>query len=271
MDCHILHCPEFFHCKGKTMCTHPSEICDGKVDCTSEYKDDEIFCFEDYTCHLQCTCLGLGMHCHNISLLTIPNLEFHKFELLSITMNFIPVINKNEFHSFTHLRCLNVSHNDIFELSNYAFGTNMLYLKHLDLTGNKIIKFTKWQFTQLQSTKVHHLLLLENQLKEIHSWAFSGLTFLKVFDISNMQLNDIHNFAFANISHLNYLNISNNNLIHLKGKIFQDTNSLSILDISGNMMMREVPISILQPLSTLKLFVTSCIDLCCLFSSIWDS
>ena len=85
-NCSDLQCPGFFHCKGLTTCLHPIEVCDGKVDCTSTFKDDEIFCIQNYNCPKGCMCIGLAVECYMLQLRMVPIIDFQSIELLSICL-----------------------------------------------------------------------------------------------------------------------------------------------------------------------------------------
>ena len=84
--CSKMQCPGFFHCIGLRTCLHPSEICDGKVDCENNYGDDEMFCSNGYKCPAKCYCLGLRILCMEKTLDVISFIPTD-LQYMSLTLN----------------------------------------------------------------------------------------------------------------------------------------------------------------------------------------
>ncbi len=262
INCTHLSCPGFFHCKGLSSCIHPIEICDNKVDCKSEYQDDELMCVLGYSCPKRCICLGLGLECHNASLSTFPLVGKKWLKLMSLSFNNIPFLDRNMLQPFSHLVYLNLSHNNMTEISVDAFDSKMVNLSVLDITGNDLLIMAKEQFGTSDS-KIKHLHILQNKLEEIHGWAFSGMYQLMELKLNHMFINDLKEHAFANITSLLCLNLSNNKINLFHGHTFHQSYLLSNLDITNNPIKAALP-SIVHTFATLKSLAVSSDNICCL-------
>lgn len=262
INCHHLNCPSFFHCKGLTSCLHPSQICDGKVDCSNKYKDDEIMCDENYVCPLSCFCLGLGILCKNANVWILSFLSKNKFKYLSLIFSEIPILEKHLFCSFSHITYLNVSFNSITQISVDTFTCNMAYLEVLDLSSNNINVLVRNQFANLHATKLKHLCLLNNTLIEIRAEAFSGLAYLKVLNLNSMSISNLQRLSFGNITQLHVLNLSYNKITYLKYDLFQGTTKLSKLDMAGN-NIRVISPKVLKSIASIRTILTSSKEICC--------
>jgi len=59
--CDSIHCPGLLKCKGDNVCVHPTNICNGIVDCKVS-GDDEALCSMP-PCPVGCVCHGLATQC----------------------------------------------------------------------------------------------------------------------------------------------------------------------------------------------------------------
>ena len=116
MLCHDLLYPGFLRCKGEVFCVHPSEVCDGEINCP-KYADDEAY-YEFTVCPAHCTCFGAAVKCQNI--LIKMKLEFGQNgpptlrKLILSTTRFS--LDPNMFSQFPGLVFLDISNTGLTRL-----------------------------------------------------------------------------------------------------------------------------------------------------------
>ena len=262
-DCKGKMCPGFLHCKGLTTCLHPSEICDGKVDCSDEFKDDEIFCVTKFSCPQTCKCLGLGIICNSIDPLEI--FDHFNSRLISITDSSISILDKMFFCSFQNLLHLNVSFNSI-QMISLDLSCKIATLEILDLMGNNLTILVKNQFEILRQSKLKHLILVKNQLKEIHKKAFSGLSYIKVLHLNYMFISLVDELSFSYMKRLQLLDLSQNHIETFPPNILIGCQSLLILDISNN-NIKSISVEMLRIVPLVFTFD----EICCLLQNKYSS
>ncbi len=267
ITCKNLTCPGFFHCKSFSTCLHPSEICDGKIDCSSVFKDDEIMCIKHYSCTPECECLGAVMDCKNKNFSILPPVSHVNTEFLFFSFNHLSVLSDGCFHSFSNLRHLNLSHNNISEISVKAFSKEMLHFDTIDLRSNRMKSLQKQQFMGLKESSTKHLFLTSNELDEVHEWVFSGLKHLAELNLCCMSISILKEYSFADIPRLQYLNLSNNEIAELRVNLIDNTTALAILDVSRNSILC-ISTQLLVDLTMIDVLVTSSSHLCCLLSQL---
>ncbi len=233
-QCLKIYCPGFFHCKNASTCLHPSYVCNGIVDCSSKFEDDEMMCIHNFVCPFSCVCLGLGIDCHHKGLVTTPMSIQTQTILLTLSHNKIEYLPVQFFKSLSNLKFVNLSHNNISHLPSHTFDGGLTNLEQIDLGFNRIALLPMKLFFPLKCSALYNLILTNNLLEEVESWAFSGLMKLKKLDLSEMFLNRLHDHSFANISELKTLNLSVNKITFLCLDSFENTNNLLLLDLSNN-------------------------------------
>ena len=123
----------FLKCKSdRNICIHPSNICDGYIDCPDR-ADDERFCDLIVACLDQCTCSNHIVLCENSS---------HEITIKYITKNYKVMllfktymsIDSNMFSQFHNLYILNMSGTFFYKKTLFArMFIGLKSLKVLDM------------------------------------------------------------------------------------------------------------------------------------------
>ncbi len=265
-NCSAVVCPGYFHCRGQSTCLHPVYICDGAVDCSFQYEDDEIMCVEAFICPHLCTCLGFSLACSGKEMRSIDFMIPQYVTLLSLSDNELTLFPPLLLKGLIDVKFINLSHNNFTHISKSFIHTDMFDLEQLDLSHNKIRVLPEKLFANLRSARLHNLILIFNVIEEVQNWAFACLTYLKVLDLSGMFIKHLFPYSFANITNLKYLSLSKNMISSLCFDTFQNTESLLLLDIIHN-PLKSAAGFLEGILSSMKLLQISQMEFCCMSSA----
>jgi hypothetical protein len=163
----------------------------------------------------------------------ITSLTCEKTSFAKITE--IPGIQK-----LTHLKELNLKHNNITKINNISF------LKHLELLNLSFNSIT--QIKNLNSCKnLKELRLSHNEIEEINH--LEGLTNLKSLYLGHNKIKRIENLD--NLQNLEFLSLRNNAITAIKG--VKSISNLRYLDLSNNQIKGLKGLHPLQHLHSLHL------------------
>lgn len=192
-------------------------------------------------------------------------------------------ITSQQFHCLRNLRTLDLSHNQISAIEDFAFeGFDQLHvsylkdksflfltdkqsfnglhrLEHLNLSANKMSSITFATFEGLSSLKV--LNLHGNKITRItvnHLIAPSGLTSLESLDLSGNRIAYIDAFAFKQMKTLTTLMLDYNNISEISRFAFFGLDRLESLTLEYNVVRYFEPSS-LTGLTSLRKFSVGCL------------
>lgn len=157
-------------------------------------------------------------------------------ELQTLDLSFNDLMLIPEGSSLTWLRrlqYLNLSHNNISELSGEALG-GLITLRVLDLSSNRLETLPQGLFASCR--ELHEVHLQNNSLFTLAKGLFHRLEQLIVLDLSSNQLTSSHVDAgtFTGLIRLIVLNLSHNSLTRIDARMCKDLFFLQILNLRNN-------------------------------------
>ncbi|KAG5330446.1 CHAO protein, partial [Acromyrmex charruanus] len=175
----------------------------------------------------------------------LPDLEF-----LDLAYN---NLNEFDFASFDQVGTLssfkvNVSHNEISRLwvnstsfisSSVVSGNVQSNIKVLDLSYNNISDITKYYFKPVEYS-LTHLYLSNNQLRNITQDVFGNMPHLQWLDLRHNELIEIYFDCLKNTNNLQVLLFSWNEITDIPAETLRSLKKLRIVDLSHN-KLRTLP------------------------------
>lgn len=132
--------------------------------------------------------------------------------------------------NFPSLILLNATESDVSSLENLRFN-HLQNLMHLDLSKNSIKKIPEGIFEKCNAIEVN---LRQNQLIELETDAFNGLTQLLRLDLSFNRIVRLEENVFLPLKKVKELRLNNNCIDIIDGKLFTHNVLLEELDLSNN-------------------------------------
>lgn len=176
--------------------------------------------------------------------------DYEPFENLSniksldISSNSIQELHRNFFCDFHKLNFLNLSSNQIYNLTNFQFSSSRLSpipikncvfsMSYLILTGNQLNFLPFSFFSNFVNLKV--LRLNRNSISFIENFVFSNLKQLDMLDLSENKIQNIQPELFDNLQNLRTLNLEKNSMKILPPEIMTNLKKLELLNLSSNFL-----------------------------------
>lgn len=188
---------------------------------------------------------------HNISDNSFSSLR--NLHTLTLLGNKIRYIGVNTFSGLESLNYLSLSNNIIDDIHSQAFSScksvqnlklrsnkltvfpkainDLVLLKHLDLTHNKIFNVTNDTFNGLKNIVSLHM--ARNKIGNISQGCFQDLTSLKTLDFSYNKIQSLGQHLFDEVRELRVAKLNDNHLTDING-LFMNLRFLHTLNISRN-------------------------------------
>lgn len=168
--------------------------------------------------------------------------EFVHLAYLDVSQNQIANLTWDMFAATPNLQVLNVSHNaidGILNLSNDWFQ-RLTQIKHLVLSNNRLKSIAHMRLhTQWTELGENIIGAIETMTTANGSIDNETIPRLLALDLSNNQISDLQPNAFEvnGLPKLKYLNLANNQLSIIPFQVFQALEELEQLDVSNNRLM----------------------------------
>ena len=276
------------------MCLHPSQVCDGILQCPQQ--DDEVLC--QPSCPHQCHCQGLAWVCQEkldpeifqtnttgnvmsvytqpryidasfsgmsftdlISLNLLVRLSLSKCNVKEISLsNFTNISSQRRSYTILpNLQHIDLSYNELvsIDLSDFMFLIN---LQVIILSNNPISNImNSGLFRKIQSNVVNLQSNLQNTTNAQPIHESSQLTLL---DLSFTYFELLNTSLLKNFPKLHTLNISNSEITTISSEGFQMTPQLEHL-IAKRTPIVTFPSDVLKSLEHLSSLSTENYKLCC--------
>lgn len=159
------------------------------------------------------------------------------------------------FENLQNIKSLDISSNDIQELHRNFF-CDFHKLNFLNLSSNQLYNLTNFQFTSSPIKNcvfsMSYLVLTSNQLNFLPFSFFSNFINLKVLRLNKNSISFIENFVFSNLKQLDMLDLSENKIQSIQPELFDNLNNLRTLNLEKN-SMKILPPELLANLKKLEL------------------
>ncbi|XP_042136010.2 transforming growth factor beta activator LRRC32 isoform X2 [Peromyscus maniculatus bairdii] len=166
------------------------------------------------------------------SILASPLGSYTALRHLDLSVNEISFLQPGVFQALPHLEHLNLAHNRLavgMALKSGGLGRLPL-VASLDLSGNSLYGSLVERLLG-EAPSLHTLSLAENSLTRLARHTFWGMPALEQLDLHSNILMDIEDGAFETLPHLTHLNLSRNSLTCISDFSLQQ---LQVLDLSCN-------------------------------------
>lgn len=185
-------------------------------------------------CPAHCLCDDVKLHatCKRANLDTLPILLNPEVRNINLSQNKIGMIDF-ALVNYRHLVSLDLSFNRIQKLGSENF-LSQINLKYLNLSNNDIGNLTKDSLIGLKA--LDELDLSYNNLKILHEHVFRELFSLKILKLSNNQLEHLEQGLFKHSKLLQVLHLDNNQLLYIPVSAFADAINLQYLSFSNNLI-----------------------------------
>lgn len=185
-------------------------------------------------CPTHCFCDDVQLHasCKGANLDTLPILLNPEVRHINLTYNKIVMIGF-ALVNYRNLVSLDLSFNRIQKLGSENF-LSQTSLKYLNLSNNEIGNLTKDSLKGLQA--LDELDLSDNNLRLLHEHVFRDLRSLKTLKLSNNQLEHLEQGLFKHSKHLQRLHLDSNQLLTVPVSAFADAVNLQYLSFSNNLL-----------------------------------
>ena len=245
LSCETVSCPDYYRCRGSSVCLHPSHVCDGWPQCPQ--RDDELLC--NASCPSVCQCQGLAFVCHHsfpaahyhdlrydlryvdgtgsdiapvtfshnfylvylslaaCHLYSWPVLKFENLQRLDISHNKIDKIYMEAFCPLSNLRYISLKGNPLNKLVRASSNTKQTSLSSIDLSITRILKLDSRVFINFPS--VMDLNLSHSSLKTVSESGFLYLPSIKHLDISGCPLEVFPRHVLRGLAHLQSVRADN--------------------------------------------------------------
>ncbi|KAK9874807.1 hypothetical protein WA026_005615 [Henosepilachna vigintioctopunctata] len=174
--------------------------------------------------------------------------------VLNLSRNRLTRIDSNLFHDLYTLQILNLEHNSIEFIAEYAFS-ELKNLHSLTLSNNRISSIEAFHFAGVYA--MNQLLIDSNRIKFIHHQAFENLTnlqdlglngnlmgnvpagigrlrFLKTLDLGKNRIQSVNNSSFEGLDILYGLRLVDNQIVNISRDAFSTLPSLQVLNLASN-------------------------------------
>lgn len=131
--------------------------------------------------------------------------NFPKLSKLNLESNEIDTLDLNSFNNLKFLIEIVMDNNNLEKIDSEIFGPNLINLKTLRLSQNKIVEIQNGAFKNLHN--LEYLELSYNRLKSLGKDTFLGLKNLKELYISYNPFNNFDIDTFKHVLNLNRLDI----------------------------------------------------------------
>ena len=257
-SCDHMTCIGLLVCHHDRLCVHPTQICDGILQCPTS-RDDESMC-GPWQCPQFCRCWGHLVKCVD----KFPsNIDIHvrskALILRNITLNSLfSLSNGITLIRVEFTRC---SFPDNFLSDKAFFGLRMLHILILRNCNIRVIQ--KYSFRHLKHVVV--LVITGNHIQHINPDTWNHFVYLPNMDLSNMLIKRVYELSFVGLTNMKIMNLSNNHLTELSNRCFDGMPKLFILDIRNNHIASVEQYSLLTV--GVSLFTDSNI-ICCYTNSV---
>ncbi|GBP41180.1 Toll-like receptor 7 [Eumeta japonica] len=159
-----------------------------------------------------------------------------ELQSLDLAQNNIKFVPSGVFCTLENLNTLNLTYNRIKTIAQLGFGqTCGSSIQNLDLSHNEI-KSLPEESELVKLRSLQHLYLQYNNITDISSEAFNGLTSMRILNISHNRLTTLPEGLFANSRELREIYLNDNTLFELARGIFHRLEQLIVLDLSSNQL-----------------------------------
>lgn len=204
-------------------------------------------------CPVHCFCdnVELRASCENANLDTLPILLNPEVRHINLSYNKIVTIDF-ALGNYRNLVSLDLSFNKIQKLGSENF-ISQINLRQLNMSNNEIGNLTKDSLTGLRS--LTDLDLSYNNLRLIHEHVFRDLHSLRILKLSSNQLEHLERGLFKHSKLLEELHLDSNQLMNVPVAAFADAVKLKFLSFSDNYIgdLEEGEMPTLPELRTLLL------------------
>ena len=157
--------------------------------------------------------------------------ELTSLEELHVDRNVLSVLNDNTFLLLSKLLILDLRYNRIKVLARGAFN-GLMKLTHLHLEGNWITTVDQLTFVSLPA--LIQLELYDNRLRNLPPAVFHNNKMLQVLNMGKCDLEQIPSTLLKGLHSLAYLNMSDNHhLTNIAEGVFSDLTNLTKLTLDG--------------------------------------
>ncbi|XP_014676499.1 PREDICTED: leucine-rich repeat-containing protein 4C-like [Priapulus caudatus] len=214
---------------------YPYITCDGQHT-TSEHAFDVLAALPRNILYGRIELLGFeDMH-------EVPSLAFDGFKFGNgwITIHdshdqgMAPLLYDDSFAGTERLEVLILSRLRLTAVPAVIFPSIGDTLETLSLAGNAITILHREAFAALQHGHLLHLDLAENNLRNIHPWALTGLPDLHTLDLTSAGIDILHPGTFSDAWQLEILKLAGNSLVSLQPGVFAGLHHVEHLDFSGS-------------------------------------
>lgn len=160
------------------------------------------------------------------------------FNYVDLKLNKIKIIISNNFNGLNTVK-IDLSHNEIEVLEDYAFNSTFLWngknsLKHLYIDSNQIKEMATKAFYGL--TQLEELTLYNNSLTRIKTDQFNSLLSILFLDLSSNKIEVIEENAFQNIN-ISTLVLGDNPIKSIHKDFTRDLSSFTFIKFSKRTLL----------------------------------
>lgn len=192
-------------------------------------------------CPHKCVCTGTTVECNRLNLTSIPQPVLPNTTTFILTGNDISRLTKESFPvRLDKLAKLYLPENRIEQVDPGVFD-NLPRLRLLDLSNNRILKFSRYAFPE------NNMLQVLNLSRSLYNFTYVDVFFnllkhavpkLSDLILANNDLVVLPDDMFTSLSHLTTLDLKNNSLVSIKNVTFRNQ-TLTHLDLRNN-ALKEV-------------------------------
>ncbi|XP_075226714.1 toll-like receptor 7 [Lycorma delicatula] len=164
-----------------------------------------------------------------------------ELQTLDIGSSNVRTIPEDVFCTLGNLQVLNLTKNSVRVMDSLGFSSTRvecgggLDLRSLDLSFNDL-RILPDQSGLNRLRRLHNLYLQENYISKLGPDSLTGLTSLRVFNVSNNKLETLPEGLFAGCRELREIYLQNNSLYELARGLFHRLEQLLVLDLSNNQL-----------------------------------
>ncbi|CAH1794799.1 unnamed protein product [Owenia fusiformis] len=186
-------------------------------------------------CPKGCQCEGHNVQCHNLELESVPSYLTETTQCLNLSNNNIRNLSDYSFQNLINLTTLDLSHNNIETIEEHAFN-GLHNLKNLDLNDNFLTTVPALAFKDIP--QISKLRMHGNNIHKIIPMSFLSNTQLAELDLNGNAIERIDLKAFKGLGNIKSLYIQDNNLRDIPSEQFKETPNLQLINISSNPIER---------------------------------